>query len=85
MCGADDLLLYGCASYVSDLAEAIPEGVEELAVVERRRAHLAPYADGHSIDMPTRRRMAVDWDPSRPERRRLPTRPYIIRSQEIHA
>ncbi|HYD54495.1 MAG TPA: cyanophycin synthetase [Gemmatimonadaceae bacterium] len=80
LCGAEDLLLYGCASYVSDVADAIPEGVEELAVVERRRAHLAPYADGYSIDMPSRSALPAGWDPSRPDRRRAPTRPYLVRA-----
>jgi cyanophycin synthetase len=77
-CGREDLLLYGCASYVSDLAAALPEGYEELAVVERRHAHLAPYADGASVDMPQRSAIARGWDPSHPERRRSPTRPHIV-------
>jgi cyanophycin synthetase len=78
MCGPNDLLLYGCASYLSDLTNAIPEGVEELVVMERRHAHLAQYADGHSVDGAKRGRGSPDWDPTRPERRRSPVRPYIV-------
>jgi hypothetical protein len=56
----------------------LPEGYEELAVVERRHAHLAQYADGASVDMPQRTAIARGWDPSHPERRRSPTRPHIV-------
>ena len=40
LCAPDDVLLYGCASYVSDLTDAV-RGAEELVVLERRRVRIA--------------------------------------------
>jgi cyanophycin synthetase len=78
LCRAGDVLVYGCASFLGDLEKAIPEGLEEMRVVERRRAHLAPYADGRSVDMPTASRPPSGWDASLPDRRHSQPGPHIV-------
>jgi cyanophycin synthetase len=84
LCGAGDLLVYGCASHVNDLTDALPgQAIEELVVLERRHAHLARYADGHSVDS-AHARAAVGWDRSRPERRRGAPRPYILPRSDVN-
>ena len=81
MSGAEDLVLYGCASYTKDLVAAFPDSVEQLTVVERRRAHLATYADGEALEPSTRGNGG--WDSSRPERRRSSVRPYIVSASRL--
>lgn len=73
---------FGGADASSELRAASADAVVELVLLERRRAHLAPYADGQSVDMPTKTVQSNDWNPLLPDRRRAASAPYMLAARQ---